>query len=402
MSSIGATDLPARATFKGDTPEISEMAVSPQIQDLISKASVEAPCIDAPFEILCFDDLLNRPAKEFLVEGLVGKGDTVMIYGPPKSKKSLVVLDLCAAIATGKPFADWFNVSEPANVLYCYGEGHGGQPNRLKALDHKWKFTEEEKSRLRFVPQAPGLFDPKNSRHIEHFTAQLKSLGEYEDWLRGGFLVIDTFARATQGGNENDTGEMSQMVDSFDQAKKLLECTGMMVHHENRAGGMRGNTALPGALDAFFRSVPTGDSKREGYLAFDEAKDQSEFPNLGWKLHVHSWIETDGRDCDGPYLEWTGQAEGNTKTKGGNWREDTTQAVRLHCRGESDAKTLPQIKLLLSSGVSEKTFGPHLRDLALDPGSFIQSIVKNSRKEDGSAGKSALHYYWDYKQEAQS
>jgi hypothetical protein len=368
------------------------------INDLIESAKVKPMQAVSPFSVLSFDQLLNFPPKQFLMQGLLGNGDTVMIYGPPKSKKSLVMLDMAAALITGRQFADRFDVNQPVNVLYCYGEGHGGYPNRLRALDHKWKLSDEERARLKFVPQAPGLFDPDNDRHIQHFAKYLASLDGHGDWLNGGLLVIDTFARATQGGNENDTGDMSAMVDHFDQAKRALGCTGMMVHHENKGGGMRGNTALPGALDAFFRSVP-GSDKSSGHLAFDEAKDQPEFPHLGWSLRVHEWLDEVGQSHTGPFLEWTGVQESSGKNGRGDWREEAVETIRLYCRGEGDARTVPSIHGLLVNPISEKSLGPFLADLAKSKTSCVQMVIKNSRKEDGTNGKEAKHFYWDYQME---
>lgn len=261
------------------------------------------------FTLLDFDWLMNQPPKEFIVEGLIGRRDAAMMFGPPKAAKSLVILDLIAAIISGSPFADHFEVNGFPNVIYCYGEGRSGMPNRIRALQHKWSLSPEQRARMKFLPIAPGLRHPDQPGHIERFANYLLSMDQYRDFLNGGLLVIDTFARATQGGDENEAGDTSIMLGHFDNACGRLDCSGLLNHHENHQGRIRGSTNLPASFDTIIQVKKVAGERGKGVLAFSDGKDVGGFTDLGFSIQIHEWYDAQGRIHGGGFIEWTGPVE---------------------------------------------------------------------------------------------
>jgi RecA-family ATPase len=64
-----------------------------------------------------------RPeALRFLWPGRLAEGKLAMFDGDPDRGKSLVTLDLCARVTSGRPMPDGSAQADPANVLIINGE----------------------------------------------------------------------------------------------------------------------------------------------------------------------------------------------------------------------------------------------------------------------------------------
>src|SRR5205823_6260630 len=72
----------------------------------------------------------------WLWPGRLGKGRVSIFDGDPEIGKSLVTLDLCARLSTGRPFPDGTGGGEPANVVILNGEdaAEDSVAPRLRAL----------------------------------------------------------------------------------------------------------------------------------------------------------------------------------------------------------------------------------------------------------------------------
>jgi hypothetical protein len=68
-----------------------------------------------------FSRLLYRPLH-WLWPGRLARGKLSIFDGDPELGKSLVTLDLCARLTTGRPFPDGAALAEPANVLILNAE----------------------------------------------------------------------------------------------------------------------------------------------------------------------------------------------------------------------------------------------------------------------------------------
>ena len=60
---------------------------------------------------------LQPRSVTWLWPGRLARGKLAMLEGDPGLGKSLVCLDLCARITTGRPFADGGSGHEPANAI---------------------------------------------------------------------------------------------------------------------------------------------------------------------------------------------------------------------------------------------------------------------------------------------
>jgi hypothetical protein len=89
--------------------------------------------------------------------------------------------------------------------------------------------------------------------------------------MRPALIVIDTQARCTVGANENDNGEMGQVVAAADQLREASRACVLLIHHSGRNGeNMRGASAFDGAATSIIKVT-----KNEEYVEVqcDKQKD---------------------------------------------------------------------------------------------------------------------------------
>lgn len=210
-----------------------------------------------------------------LVKGYLRKGTFAQIYGAPGEGKTFVALDIAYCVAAG---CEWMGCKvKPGPVLYLAYEG--SLENRAKALMAKYGEADVP------VHVVDATFNLREQAGRQELGAVLADLP-----APPVLIVIDTFARAMCGGDENS----AQDVGAFTTAvSSLIEATGacvLIIHHsgKNKASGARGSSALLGALDTSIeidaKQIIT-DKQREG-----EAK-----PVLHFKLEPRDvGVDEDG------------------------------------------------------------------------------------------------------------
>lgn len=189
-------------------------------------------------ELLSSMDLDNLEEAEPLIEGFLVKESVVRLYGPPKSYKSFVMLDMAGCVGAGIKWAG--NTTVQSKVLYVVAEGVRGIKRRVRAWEAQNKRT---MTGVHFYPKAVQLGERKD---VQALIATAKR-GSYE------FIILDTQARCTVGLEENSASEMGLVVAALDVLKEVTGACVALVHHSGAAGGRaRGSTAILGALDAEF------------------------------------------------------------------------------------------------------------------------------------------------------
>lgn len=177
-------------------------------------------------------DLENMPQPEWLLEHRLPEGQT-WIYGEPGAGKTFISLDWAATVA-----------SRGKKVLYFVGEGVKGFGKRVLAWSKAHDMA--DMSNFLVVPQTPMLLE-KHS--VEAFNELVK---KYQPAL----VVIDTFARASVGGDENSAKDMGKAIAVLDTIFRVHDCSSLVIHHSNKAGGSeRGSGAIRGAADATWEIV---------------------------------------------------------------------------------------------------------------------------------------------------
>lgn len=202
------------------------------------RALYEAADSSNVFELLSPMELDSLPEAESLIENFLVKESVARLYGPPKSYKSFVMLDMAACVGAGIPWCG--NATVQSKVLYVVAEGVRGIRRRVRAWE---ALNKRAMVGVHFYERAVQLGDRAD---VSRLIATAK---------RGGFefIILDTQARCTVGLEENSASEMGVVVAALDVLKEVTGACVALVHHSGAAGGRaRGSTAILGALDAEF------------------------------------------------------------------------------------------------------------------------------------------------------
>jgi hypothetical protein len=235
----------------------------PELITLVAGGSTRTPAnpTGQRFRPQTLADLLSMPPKQWLLDQLLGAGDIAMVYGPPGSGKTFVVIDLVFAACLGQQFANRFQATRRLNVAYCAGEGTSGLPARFAAAATFYGIT--DLPNFTFFDTVPQLFyDPRQATDLESMESFILEWQERQ--LLGeapplDLLVIDTLHSATVGADENSAQDMGRALALAKLATKTLGCAVLLVHHSNRAGtGERGSSAMRGAMDLMIEIKQVG------------------------------------------------------------------------------------------------------------------------------------------------
>ena len=186
-------------------------------------------------EIIDLDDLED---PEPLIEGFLHRDTLVRTFGPPKSLKSFVTLDMAACVSLGMEWQG--HRTHQTTVLYIVAEGARGVKKRRNA----WNDHHETEMKVIFYPKPVQIGDQDEMYRLIAFCLAKQV----------GYVIFDTQARCTVGVEENDNTEMGEIVAALDILKQETGACVHMVHHSvgSDPRKARGATAWDGAVDAEF------------------------------------------------------------------------------------------------------------------------------------------------------
>lgn len=209
-------------------------------------AQPDAPSgFERQIKIRTLGELRSTPPPSFLVADYLIENTFAVLYGAPASYKSFVAMDWALSIAHG---VDWNDrpVAQGA-VLYLAMEGQAGIATRAEAW-HRERGLDDAGVPFYAVTQPLGMAMPDAPDVL-----QLKhSIDEVLGGVKPSLICCDTLARSfssSGGAEENSATDMGMFVRSADLLREWYDCTFLTVHHVSKAGGMRGSSALLGAVD---------------------------------------------------------------------------------------------------------------------------------------------------------
>lgn len=179
---------------------------------------------------------------EWLVEPILERGRLYALFSKAGTGKSLLTLEIAAALASGRPVLDNAG-GDPINVLYVDLEN---SPSDLVERLSAFGYEPQHLSHLHYLsfPSFPELDSPIGGQHLlaatQHYQAQ--------------FVVIDTVSRVVKGKeNDNDT-----FNDLYRCALKELKALGITVMRLDHAGkdaekGQRGASAKDSDVDVVWQ-----------------------------------------------------------------------------------------------------------------------------------------------------
>jgi len=246
-----------------DAPNGAEVA-APASRDL---SPVKVP----RFTPIMPDAFLRRTPPKWLVKGVVPQAGLAVIYGASGSGKTFFTFDLCASIVRGAPWRG-MPVVEGRGV-YVVAEGAGGFRNRLEAYCQSHD-VDPSAFGMGVIADAPNLMD---KAQVKELLDALKAFGPLS------FVVVDTYARAMVGGNENDSKDAGLVIAHCGRIHKATGALVILVHHSGKepGSGARGSSALRAAAD--LEIEVTGGAKTRA-ATITKMKDGEDGKQYGFRL----------------------------------------------------------------------------------------------------------------------
>ena len=201
----------------------------------------------ASFRFRSAVDVMNSAGPvAWLIKDLLECDTFAEVFGPPKSYKSFLALDIALSIATGTKWQG-HEVKQQGLVVYICGEGHGGIGRRIKAWCQEHGLQPDN---LIISTMAAQLSDAEQVQMV------LKQIIEAvnKTGLEPVLIIIDTLAR-NFGGDENTAKDMSSFISHIDTMRKPFDASALLIHHSGHGNEerSRGSSALAGALDARYQ-----------------------------------------------------------------------------------------------------------------------------------------------------
>jgi len=348
------------------------------------------------FTFRTYGQVLRLPPKEFLIRGVLGKGDQAALVGGSKQGKTLVVLDMAAALVRGDPhlFANRFHIVAPIRVVYATGEGQSGIPNRFVALQHKHEFTEEQWARFIYCDNVPNLFRTDSPKRAELFASEFQN-AYGEDGLRGGLLIIDTYARAISGGNENSAQDTTIVQDTLGEMQRQFGCTILvLLHTPHTAERIRGSTNIQASFDSVLKV-----REENGVRLFgpDVSKDCDDFDDVAYAIRAHTFKDEAEAEHRGAFIEWLDDMAAKTKPKSKDKRArasaEISRLLQEWAKGEEAAVPIKTILEWLQESVSRPLASEIMHDFTTDPTTVFRGKQAQTRDKRGHLNKEAWHYW---------
>lgn len=224
------------------------------VQDGHNLAALLTPAQNERYKLVRATELSAMPSTKWRIKGILPANDVSAIYGPPGTGKSFLAIDMAAHIAEG---ADWQGYrTKQATVVYVVLEAATGFTGRLLA----WEIHNARKLPENFYIVAHSPFAFSNPVDIADLIESIRAI--VGDKHHGLVVFFDTLARAAGDFEENENGDQSKLATIAETMCRALNASAVLVAHPGKDStkGIRGGSALPGALETILRLEKDADT----------------------------------------------------------------------------------------------------------------------------------------------
>ena len=197
---------------------------------------------DQVLPVVRVGEIESEPSSQrWLVDALWGAGAVGVIGGAPKCAKTWLGLDLALSVATGTSCLGRYAVPEPGPVLIYLAE------DALPVV----------RERIEGMARHRGLDLARVEIHVITVSVlrldrdlDRRRLRETVKRLRPRLLLLDPLVRL-HGIDENNAGEVAELLAYFRSLQRQLDLSVLLVHHtrKNAAGGVAAGQGLRGSSD---------------------------------------------------------------------------------------------------------------------------------------------------------
>ena len=201
------------------------------------------------------DAYAPRPPLEFVVDGLFTLPSLSIVYGNSGSLKSMLLADMAACIAAGRPWltptVDSDDLSRhviQVPALWCdFDNGKRRTDERFDAIGHAYSMPTD--SPLYYVSMPSPWLNIGDNNSLMQFYDDCSALGVK-------FIVIDNLG-VTIGGSDENSAEMATVMGNARWLAEQLGAAIVFIHHQRKANGisghmgddLRGHSSIKAALD---------------------------------------------------------------------------------------------------------------------------------------------------------
>jgi hypothetical protein len=247
---------------------------------------------------------LATDPPEWLIDKMIPRCSTGLIYGAPYTGKSLVAVEWALGIASG---SDVFTrkVIRGA-VAYCAGEGLLDLGCRLEARVRRQAVEDVTAG----VPSgyasdgvyvatepfaAPVTRNGDVSRAMEAVITQLADIPGLE------LVILDPLGRYMAGSAMSNESAAQRAMDGLAAMAARLECTVLAVNHTTKAGDQRGAGPLTASADFVFAVTPETGGQGSCMLTCEKQKYGARFAPMAYDVLPFAYTDPK-RDDDGEVI----------------------------------------------------------------------------------------------------
>lgn len=224
---------------------------------------------------------INEPA--YLVNAFIEAGSVNVLAGEAGTGKTYLALELIRAVSTGAAFLS-MNARQ-ANCLFVDNESNESiLKMRVEALER----ASGEVMNFEYI-----------NEQIKFDNDTTKELKAYIENNNIKLIVIDSLMASNIGANENDVKDTMLY---FQKMKELARSGAsiFIIHHLNKTGGVRGSSAIKGAVDNLFTLTAENAAKDIKKLKLASEKNRSGFFEPLWYNMQFSSAGTHFYNCEKP------------------------------------------------------------------------------------------------------
>jgi hypothetical protein len=237
---------------------------------------------------LCyFSDCETIAPKEWILKGLIARGETSSWIAPPGAGKSGLLTAIAVHIGAQQDFHG-FRSKGVCGVLYLAFE---------RFLHTKRRMTAYNRMGFKDLPICirPGIINLMDPKCVKVIIAEMKE-AEAHLGVSIGLVIIDTFAKgmAADGGNESEAKDQGRCLGHLQMIRDTTGCHMAIIHHTGKdvSKGARGSNAQVADVDVEF-TISGNDGART--LKVTKANDQPEGKMMDFAIKAQSL----GQDEDG-------------------------------------------------------------------------------------------------------
>lgn len=238
-----------------------DLLLQPEIFAADAKADLSTLSISSGWQPFDLADVMQEPIPpiKWVVKYFLPRPSVVVMFGRAKHKKTLVVMDMCHHIASGKRWMETPDGKEGIEVLASrvvwvdLENGARLLKRRMKAFAQALEVTFPPMAFLAYSMPDPWL-DLSKPENIPTMIDRIKSLGDV------GVLVIDHLAQVFGAIDENSP-LASQVMAAIRQISEACNVAILLIHHSKKGAGkdggmiedqLRGSGAILAGVDAAF------------------------------------------------------------------------------------------------------------------------------------------------------